>query len=64
MKRCFKCKDGDPTVQHRERMPRALAVLCAACYVDASTSSTRAVRAPEREQHDRYAQMAVRYGVK
>lgn len=63
MKACWKCQDRDETVAVRERMPRGLRVLCAACYVDASTSSTRAVPVPVREQHDRYAQMAARYGV-
>jgi hypothetical protein len=64
MKRCFRCGDRDETVQYRERNPKGLAILCAACHVDVRTSSVRQVRVPEREQHDRYAQMAVRYGVK
>jgi hypothetical protein len=64
MKRCWRCSDRDVTVSTRERMPRDLRVLCAACYVDVRSSSVRQVAVPEREQHDRYAQMAERYGVK
>jgi hypothetical protein len=64
MKACRVCQSNDPTVAYRERMPKGLAVLCAACHVDVRTSSTRKVAVPEREQQDRYAQMAVRYGVK
>lgn len=63
MKACFKCKDADPTVQYRERMPRSLAVLCAACYVDARTSSTRAVLVEPREYADRYAALARKHKV-
>ena len=63
MKRCFKCNDQDETVSFRERMPRGLRVLCAACHVDSTSSTVKQVRVQPREQQDRYAQMAVRYGV-
>lgn len=64
MRTCHSCHKPDLTVSYRERMPPGLRVLCAACHVDVRTSTVRQVRVPEREQHDRYAQMAVRYGVK
>lgn len=59
-KRCHKCESRDVTAQYRGHN---LGVLCAACHVDVRTSSTRKVAVPEREQHDRYAQMAAKYGV-
>jgi len=63
MKSCNVCRVPDQTVAFRERMPAGLRVLCAACHVDAITSSVRQVRVPERVQQDRYAQMAVHYNV-
>lgn len=64
MRTCHNCHVPDVTVSYRERMPSGLRVLCAACHVDVRTSSTRKVAVPEREQQDRYAQMAARYGIK
>ena len=64
MTTCHKCQDRDETVSYRERMPKGLRVLCAACYVDVRSSSVRQVPVPAREQHDRYAQMAERYGIR
>ncbi len=58
---CAKCEQPDLTVSYRGHN---LGVLCAACNVDAHTSSVRQVPVPERQQHDRYAQMAAKYGVK
>lgn len=63
MKRCQVCRDRDETVSFRPRSLPGLRVLCAACHVDAISSSVRQVRVPERVQQDRYAQMAARYGV-
>ncbi len=60
-KRCRNCGERDETVQARGFN---LGMLCAACHVDVRTSSVCRVIVPEREQHDRYAQMAARYGVK
>lgn len=61
-KRCSNPKHGerDLTAEYRGH---GLGVLCAACYVDARTSSTRRVAVPERVQQDRYAQLAARYGL-
>lgn len=59
-KRCSKHGDRDFTTAWRP----GFGLLCAACHVDARTSSVRKVEVPEREQHDRYAQMAERYGVR
>jgi len=65
MKRCFRCGDRDETVSYRERNPKGLAVLCAACHVDVRTSSTRKVAHVEtRDHNDYYARMAERYNVK
>jgi len=64
MRTCRVCKTNDPTVAYRERMPKGLAVLCVACYVDARTSSTVQLTVPElREHNDQYSRMAERYGV-
>jgi len=60
-RRCRKCESRDLTAQHRGHN---LGILCAACHVDVRTSSTRKVAVREVEQHDRYAQMAAKYGVK
>jgi hypothetical protein len=60
-KRCNKCETRDLTASFRGHN---LGILCAACHVDVRTSNVKQVRVPEREEHDRYAQMAVRYGVK
>ncbi len=60
-KRCRHCGDADVTVSQRGHN---LGLLCAACNVDVRTSTVQQVAVPEREQHDRYAQMALRYGVK
>jgi hypothetical protein len=61
---CRCCGDVDVTVSKREGVPSNLAVSCVSCYVSARTSSTKAQAVPERDQHDRYAQMAAKYGVK
>lgn len=66
MKRCYVCKThagSDPSVSYRERMPRSLSVLCSACHVDATSSSTVAVKVESRDVRDRYALMAERFGV-
>lgn len=63
MASCNHCHDRDETVSFRERMPKGLRVLCAACYVDVRTSTVKRVAVPERVEQDRYAQMAARYGV-
>ncbi len=60
-KRCSKHGDRDLTAQWR---PQHHAVLCAACYVDAQTSSTKRLEVREvKTYNDRYAQLAVKYGV-
>lgn len=64
MRTCHSCHQPDLTVAYRERMPPGLRVLCAACHVDARSSSVRQVRVPERVEQDRYAQMAAKYGVR
>jgi hypothetical protein len=61
-KRCNNPAHGerDLTTQYRQ----GFGMLCAACHVDARTSNVRQVPVPEREQHDRYAQMAEHYNVR
>lgn len=53
-------RERDFTVQYRQ----GFGMLCAACHLDARSSSVKRQVVPEREQHDRYAQMAAKYGVK
>jgi hypothetical protein len=60
IKTCRNCQDNDPTVQYRVTLG---APLCSACYVDACTSSTRAVRVETRDHNDRYTRMAKRFGL-
>jgi hypothetical protein len=61
-KRCNNPSHGerDFTTQYRP----GFGMLCAACHLDARTSNVKQVRVPEREQHDRYAQLAERHGVR
>lgn len=40
-----------------------LGMLCAACYVDAKTSTVKAQPVAPRDVNDRYAQMAAKYNV-
>jgi hypothetical protein len=52
-------RERDFTTQHRP----GFGMLCAACFVDARTSSTKAVPVKPRETQDRYAQLAARHGL-
>lgn len=58
-KRCRHCGEPSFTVQPRQ----SLGLLCAECNVDVRTSTVKQQPVPEREQHDRYAQLAARHGL-
>lgn len=59
--RCRAHGERDVTAQYRTQHH---SVLCAACYVDAQTSSTRKLAVQDvKTYNDRYAQLAVKYGV-
>lgn len=59
-RRCRNCGDQSFNVEQRS----GLSVwLCAECNVDVRTSTVKQVPVPERVEHDRYAQLAVKYGV-
>lgn len=61
-KKCRKCHQPDLTVADRGFN---LGMLCASCHCDERAgSSVRKVAVPERQEQDRYAQMAVRYGIR
>jgi hypothetical protein len=63
MMKCHKCNARDLTAQRTVGRPGGYAVLCAACNVDARTSSTKPVAFKAREVEDRYTLMARKYGL-
>lgn len=63
MRRCQKCETPDQTAQARALPTGRLRVLCAECYVDERTSSTRRVAFKAREVEDRYTLLARKYGL-
>ena len=61
-KRCSKHGERDWSSEYRREHGR---VLCAACYVDEQTSSTRRLEVSEvKSYNDRYAALAVKHGVR
>jgi hypothetical protein len=63
MRKCQSCQRPDPTAMYRQMPASNLKVLCAACFVDTRTSSTRAVTFKAREVEDRYTLLARKHGL-
>ena len=59
-KRCRNHGERDFTTEYR----RGFGLLCAACWLDAKSSTVKQVPVPERQEQDRCAQLAAKHGVR